>query len=67
MNLEKDLFLSALYLLPASTWAFVIASLMRISLQSPVTQPSSSLMIVSKSSDNVNIILFTEIFYFISN
>ena len=56
MNLEKDLFLSALYLLPASTWAFVIASLMRISLQ----------MIVSKSSDNVNIILFSEIFYFIS-
>ena len=42
MNREMDLFLSPLYLLPASTRVFVIASLMRMSLRSPVNKPLSS-------------------------
>ena len=42
INLETDLFLSPMYHLPASTWAFVMSSSTKISLLFPVTQPLPS-------------------------
>ena len=42
INRDTDLILSPLYLRPASTWAFCIASSIKMLLRSPVTNPLSS-------------------------